>query len=228
MVLDFFKDQGGGLIFFEAGANEPKMLSQTYLLEINGWKGILVEPILSCCTALRKERPSSVVFQNALGAPEQRGKLRLCVPGGVTQLTHSFEAGFVPAEDDVVIEADFITIQECLEKSGFLKIDYLSLDLEGSELNALRGIDFSKTRPKLVVLEDHFDVLDCHFHMRKNGYKLVKRNGANSWYVPKDMHFPIGFACWIKLNRKIVSRWARSYYRRFFPKAKNSSVSAHQ
>ncbi len=228
MVLDFFKDQGNGLIFFEAGANDPKVLSQTYLLEINGWKGILVEPIPNCCSALRKERPNSIVFQNALGSPEQRGQLRLCVPAGVTQLTHSCETGFVPAQDDIVIEADLITIQECLHQSGFLKIDFLSLDLEGSELNALRGIDFSKTRPRLVVVEDHFDVMDRHFYMRKSGYKLVKRNGANSWYVPNDTPFPIGFASWIKLNRKIASRWARSWYRKFFPRAKNNSISGHK
>jgi FkbM family methyltransferase len=216
MVLDFFKDQGGDLIFFEAGANEPKLLSQTFLLEINGWKGILVEPISSCCEALRTERPNSIVFQNALGAPEQRGQLRLCIPGGVTQLTHSFENGFDPAHDDIVIEADFITIQECIEKSGFLKIDFLSLDLEGSELNALRGIDLINLRPRLIIVEDHLDVLDRHVHMRKCGYKLVKRNGANSWYVPNETAFAINLVSWIKLKRKILSRWFRSYYRRFF------------
>ena len=224
MVLDFFKDQGGDLIFFEAGANEPRLLSQTYLLEINGWKGILVEPVKSCCEELRKERPNSIVFQNALGAPEQRGQLRLCIPGGVTQLTHSFENGFDPAPNDILIEANFITIQECIEKSGFLKIDFLSLDLEGSELNALRGINLMNIRPKLIIVEDHLDILDRHFYLRKWGYKLVKRNGANSWYVPNETNFPTNLVSWIKLKRKILSRWFRSYYRRFFENKTDSAL----
>ena len=54
---------------------------------------MLVEPVASCCERLRAVRAGSQVFQNALGAPEDRGVFRLFVPNGVTELTRGYEAG---------------------------------------------------------------------------------------------------------------------------------------
>jgi hypothetical protein len=84
LVLDHFVDRTE-CTFLEAGANDPICLSQTYLLEQNGWTGVLVEPVDECCDRLRAVRSRSRIFQNALGAPEDRGFLRLFVPKGVRQ-----------------------------------------------------------------------------------------------------------------------------------------------
>jgi FkbM family methyltransferase len=213
LVLEFFNQKKNG-VFLEAGANEPKFLSQTYLLERHGWTGILVEPVVSCCEALRRERPNSHVFQNALGAPDQHGKLRLCVPDGVTQLTYSVDENAAISKNDTIIEADFITITACLKQAGYTHLDYLSLDLEGSELNALRGLDFTFVRPRLIIVEDHLGELSRHFYLRGKGYRLVKRNGANSWYVPNEVDFPRSFTTRFKINRKLTSVFIRGYIRR--------------
>ena len=68
---------------------KPIKLSQTYLLEQQGWTGVLIDPVPSCCEALRRVRTRSHVFQNALGGPQHRGKLRLRVPAGCSELTHA-------------------------------------------------------------------------------------------------------------------------------------------
>lgn len=59
--------------FVEVGAHHPKRLSQTWLLEKVGWKGILIEPLPEYCSLLRRERPSSVVCQVAVSAPGKTG-----------------------------------------------------------------------------------------------------------------------------------------------------------
>jgi hypothetical protein len=73
VVWDHFHRKPSGF-FIEVGANDPINLSQTYLLEQNGWEGILVEPQAEYCDRLRQVGPRSKVIQAASGAPAQQGK----------------------------------------------------------------------------------------------------------------------------------------------------------
>ena len=81
LLWEYFGARPTGF-FLEAGANHPTKLSQTWLFELHGWKGILVEPLAKNCELLRQHRPGSRVFQCALGAPEQRGRAQIKVAGG--------------------------------------------------------------------------------------------------------------------------------------------------
>lgn len=211
LVLDYF---GGreGCTFLEAGANDPVSLSQTYLLEQHGWQGVLVEPVASCCERLRAVRAGSQVFQNALGAPEDRGTLRLFVPNGVTELTRAYEPGDENLTGEL-IEAGFMTLSEVLEAAGLEKLTYLSLDLEGMEDRALLGLDFARLRPELIIVEDRVEHLRTHRLLCSKGYKLVRRNGSNHWYVPEGAAFPVRLGARIRLFRKLYLsmpfRWLR-------------------
>ena len=51
------------------------------------------------------------------------------------------------------IETD--TLDNIIKKSklSIKKIDFLSIDVEGNELNVLKGLNFKKYKPKVVVLE---------------------------------------------------------------------------
>lgn len=216
LVLDYFRGREG-CTFLEAGANDPIALSQTYLLEQNGWTGVLVEPVKSCCERLREVRTASQVFQNALGAPEDRGTLRLFVPGGVTELTRAYEDGDEAAEGEL-IEAEFRTLTEILHEARIEQLTYLSLDLEGMEDRALRGLDFEVFSPELIVVEDRVEHLRTHRLLREKGYKLVWRNGSNNWYVPGSSDFPVSLKTRLSLFRKLYLsmpfRWLRSFLRR--------------
>ena len=201
LVLEYFAGREN-CTFLEAGANDPVSLSQTYLLEQHGWRGVLVEPVASCCERLRAVREGSQVFQNALGAPEDRGALRLFVPDGVTELTRACEAGdeAMPGEH---IEAEFMTLNEVLESAGLAHLTYLSLDLEGMEDRALRGLDFQRFQPELIIVEDRVEHLRTHRLLCAEGYKLVRRNGSNHWYVPNEVVFPVSLADRLQHFRKL-------------------------
>jgi FkbM family methyltransferase len=219
LVWDYFKGKTDG-VFLEAGANDPKILSQTYLLEKRGWTGILVEPVPECCEALRKVRTRSHVFQNALGSPQHRGMLRLRIPAGCSELAHAvadnddaagseIKAASSIAErrqhlsdGDKIIEAAFITIDEALRSAEVGHLDFLSLDLEGFELPALQGLDFTRIRPRVVIIEDRLENLSRHRFMLRQNYKLVRRNGSNNWYLPAEEKFTVDLFSRLKLMRK--------------------------
>jgi hypothetical protein len=97
------------------------------------------------------------------------------------------------------------------------RIDFLSVDVEGFELDVLQGFSFERYRPGLIVLEDFAENLDKHRFMRARRYKLVRRTGNNSWYIPEEVRFSLSlFGKW-QLTRKyyltLPIRWMKKRIR---------------
>jgi len=199
LVWEFFGGQTGGF-FLEAGAFHPVHLSQTYLLEKRGWQGVLVEPLPDNRALFAEKRPRSILVPKALGAPEQAGQeLTFLVPGGETSLARLVGSAEQPAAGERVLRVPLTTMSAVLAEAKLPRLDYLSLDLEGHELAALRGLDFDRWRPVLIVIEDRVQDLALHGFLKQRGYRLVYRTGCNNWYVAGDRKFP---RCtpWVRLQ----------------------------
>lgn len=188
MLWEHFHGKTNGF-FVEAGANHPTLRSQTFLLEQRGWKGILVEPIAEKFELIRQERPKSRAFRLALGAPEQRGRAKFSVAAGNDEASGLV----VNAEVRVarVEEVEVKTLDDVLAEAGNPKLDLVSIDVEGTELDVLRGFDLARHRPAILLVEDHLQKMQVHRHITRNGYRLVKRTGCNNWYVPRGAEFKL-------------------------------------
>lgn len=217
LIRKFFNNQKEGF-FIEVGANDPKGGSQTWHLEELGWKGILIEPLKRCYQLLQKERPQSHTFNVACSSPEKTGKGYLYIPKNMD--------GFATIEknvDDLGIiyddkeEIEIVTLTSLIEKVKPHGIDFLSIDVEGTELDVLRGLDFSRHHPKLILIEDKLHNLAKHRYLQLVGYKLVKRTALNNWYIPKEIPFKMtSFGEKLKLFRKVFlglpfRKWHRSH-----------------
>ena len=95
----------------------------------------------------------------------------------------SFKSGFKTSS----IQAD--TLNSVLEKSKLKnkKIDFLNLDIEGNEINALKSFNFKKYSPKLICVEIHnylpinskkgrFKLNPINKLLRERGYSKVWKN----------------------------------------------------
>lgn len=201
-VVEFLGGEPG--VFFEAGANEPISGSQTYLLETLGWSGILVEPNPEFTERCRSSRPRSQVYPFALMAPGSPSRVRFRIPGHLSNGQACVVSKvFARQPGDHFFEADVRTMDQVLEQSGFSKLDFLSLDLEGGEADALRGFSFSRWKPRLISVEDHCENLDTHRLLRRNGYKLVRRVGDNHWYLPQKARYPVKWRFRVESFRKL-------------------------
>lgn len=188
LLWEHFHGKQNGF-FVEIGANHPTLLSQTWFFERQGWSGILVEPLASKCQLLRSARPRSKVVQAAIGAPEQRGPAKLNVAAEDDMLSG------LRVDRDVIVgcveDVDVRTLDDVLIEAKNPKIDLLSIDVEGLELDVLRGFNIEQAQPKVVLVEDHLQQLSLHRHIVRRGYRLVKRTGCNNWYVPVDCEFKL-------------------------------------
>jgi len=202
LVRNFFGGARSGF-FVEVGANRPQELSQTWHLEQLGWTGILVEPQPELAGDLCRAR-SAKVFAVACSSPENAGRrMQLHVAGPWSALDRD---RMTPgAQPERIIEVPVRTLDDILiEARAPVGFDFLSIDVEGHELEVLSGFDFARWRPRLVLLEDFVGNLSKHRFLRAAGYRLVRRFDNNGWYIPADAS--------IRLSPR--ERWliARKYY----------------
>lgn len=187
-VLAFFGGRRG--TFVEAGANHPIESSQTYLLERNGWRGVLIEPNPQMAGLCRLHRPQSQVFECAL-----------VEPGGPSEVTLHFEDPTLtevarvvstvgeaerPSRRGVSFVCRARLLDDVLAEAGIGQIDFLSVDLEGYEAAALRAFDWKRWKPRLISVEDHCESLATWRRVRSGGYRFLRRIGDNDWYVPLE------------------------------------------
>ncbi len=190
-VWEFFGRRKEGF-FIEVGANDPEIGSQTFHLEQQGWSGILVEPQSALVAQLKARRPGSRVVHAACTSPEKSGQ-------GVIHLPKNAYHGFAttdPTAEEEDVEFDrqepisLVTLDSIVQEAGTPRVDLLSIDTQGTELDVLMGFDLRKHRPRLILLEDHVTALDKHRHLRSQGYKLVRRTELNNWYIPDEAQPP--------------------------------------
>jgi FkbM family methyltransferase len=183
LVRNFFGGARSGF-FVEIGANRPQQESQTWHLERLGWTGVLVEPQPHLAEELRRTR-SAKVFAVACSSPQNAGRcMPLHVAGALSALDRDRMAPGTRPEH--IIEVPVRTLDEVLtEARAPAQFDFLSLDVEGHELEVLSGFDLARWRPHLILLEDHVGNLEKHRFLKSAGYRLIRRFENNGWYVPR-------------------------------------------
>jgi FkbM family methyltransferase len=142
--------------YVDVGANDPVQGSITCHFYESGWQGINVEPVAGCFERLVGVRARDTNLK--VGVADREGTLPFYDAGPASGLsTFSAEeaaarrrAGIALAERPVQVTT-LATL--CAEHVGSRAIDFLSVDVEGLEEAVLRGADWSRWRPRIVVVE---------------------------------------------------------------------------
>jgi FkbM family methyltransferase len=203
LIWEFFGRNAAGF-FVEVGANDPQNGSQTWFLEQRGWRGILVEPLSRFYEPLKAARPGSRVVQAACGPPGHPAKAELFV--GENSEHSSLQPNLVDADTCYVQKETVrvLTLDEVLAETGNPAVDFVSIDVEGLQLEVLKGFDLQRHRPALLFVEDHLLNWQTHRYLSRRGYGLVKRTQLNNWYVPAGTPFTMtSFVERLKLWRKV-------------------------
>lgn len=133
--------------FVEVGAFDGVNLSNTYLLEKLGWSGILAEPNPKYTSLIRESRLAQLCTQPVAGQSGETLTMLFCPD------TPELSSMSKYADNDMHAEARKNSIREALVSISLndllktrhapRKIDFISLDTEGSELEILSSFDFS-------------------------------------------------------------------------------------
>ena len=160
LIHRFFGGRRTGF-YVEVGAYDGVGFSNTYFLDALGWDGVLVEPVPDQAEACRRSRPHSRVVQAACGQGDGRILFKV-VKGSVGIGTLSYMGNDPEHERRIAreggtieeVEVPLLTLDEIVG-DRFGKIDLLSIDVEGAELQVLESGNLTALSPELIVLEEN-------------------------------------------------------------------------
>lgn len=181
-------------IFLDVGAFEPIKISDSYHFERNGWTVHCFEANSKLIPLLKEKRQN--VHHYAI-SNEDKDNIEFNV---VYTPTHerNWTAGLSAIKLDprymqtfghAIKEIEKIIVNQrtlntlLTSEIAIDKIDILTIDVEGSELNVLKGIDLDKYAPKIIMVEDLFEDQELHQYLIDHGYKLDKRIVYNKFYL---------------------------------------------
>jgi FkbM family methyltransferase len=192
VLARLFRGQDTGF-YVDVGAGHPVEDSVTKHFSDAGWTGINVEPMEREHALLRRDRPRDVNVRAALSEeigtatlyeapPENRGASTL-----LAEIVDQYPEGvFTPA----VVPTT--TLAQVCEAHVEGPIDFMKVDVEGSERSVIASGDWDRFRPRVLVIEatrpntcieSHEDweplVLD-------HGYRCVLFDGLNRFYAQHD------------------------------------------
>ncbi len=194
ILFEIFNEKNHGLCI-EVGANDGINHSNTFYFEGIGWDCVLVEPNPELCQMIRAKRSSSQLYEFA--ATDRSGVVTLFVAEGeemahgVSTINSDKESlrkinsyGFTYKE----VQVQTKTLDEILnELKPSCEIDFISIDVEGHELNVLKGFSIERWLPTVMLIEDNFFFEDdsVRKYMKQHGYVCFKRTGVNDWFADK-------------------------------------------
>lgn len=157
--------------FIEAGANDGYQQSNTYYLERHkGWRGLLVEGIPALYKRCLRLRTRSTVVNCALVAPGfaaptvtmHYAHLMSVVEGSLKSAAAQAEHINAGRQQQRLaqpysVDVPARTLESVLDSlTEVPPIDLLSLDVEGCELDVLKGMNLDRYAPRFILVEARF------------------------------------------------------------------------
>ena len=180
-----------GGYFVEFGATNGKDLSNTYLLEKSyGWQGILAEPAVSWHADLSRNRDCHIEKDCVWRAS---GETLVFNETDIRELStiDAFSDSDMHGEarkSGKSYQVPTISLNDLLAKyEAPRKIDYLSIDTEGSEYEILQGFDFDQYEISIITCEHNYTPMRDRIHdlLSAKGYARKHENlsSFDDWYV---------------------------------------------
>jgi FkbM family methyltransferase len=179
-----FKGKPDGF-FIDIGANDGISISNTYVLENLGWKGICIEPQPDVFIELEKNRRCDcynvALFSQASDSMEflqvkQDPGYKNAINGGSGikgVMPYNLKKKLKNYGEIKTIKVKTMAFAEIMKNyPGINYIDFMSIDTEGAEMNILKMIDFSKYHFGLIAIENNTPRDTMQKYMRQRGYEV--------------------------------------------------------
>ncbi len=173
----FNKNKG---FFVDVGAHHPFRFSNTYFFYKKGWRGINIDAAPGSMKLFNKFRKRDINLELAINSKRQKMDFFIFEEGALNSFSQELSEKRMAAGFPLKYKTEIVTstLEEVLNahNSEFETIDFLSIDVEGSDLDVLRSNDFKKYRPKVIIVE-----------VLNKGFKEVLESGINRFL--EEQHY---------------------------------------
>lgn len=184
-------------VCIEVGANNGVDGSTTLHFEELGWQCILVEPNPAMCRTLRARRKARL-FECAASSVAGTAVLHVAVGAEQSHAVSALGGALKPAEifkehgfQTEPVEVQTRPLDDMLDEAQLdADIDFVSIDVEGHELEMLKGFSLERWHPAILIVEDNSPMWESAVrdYLKLRGYVRFRRTGVNDWYAHVSNH----------------------------------------
>ena len=175
-----------GGFFVEIGVGNGKDISNTYFLERSkNWQGLLCEADTRMIKEIKINRKCKLVSLPVTEFCKKKIKF-------FENLKDPYQSSSSLRSYSRIKNTKSICINHLLEKNNApTKIDYISIDTEGTEYNIIKNINFNKWKIRIFTIEHNFNTANrnkIYNILTKNNYKRFHSNISymDDWYIKKN------------------------------------------
>lgn len=200
----FFKMNIPHPTYLDVGANHPSYISNTYYFYLRGCNGVCVEPNPDLCKKIQKLRPRDKVLNIGIGVGEEATADFYIFPkyaDGLSTFSKADaaywgETGMKQVgriEYEKVIQVPTQTINTVIANNFKQIPDFISIDVEGLDLQILQSLDFDSYAPPVLCVETiaygedqtEYKREDIISFVKEKNYELYADTHVNSIFLRK-------------------------------------------
>jgi len=198
---------GGVRKFVDIGAADGVTCSNTFLFALKGASGLSFEPTRQHFTVLKQlyaGNPRMICINEGCSDAEKQTVMQF--DGLLSYIKETEDAGHsahVARYMTDKVQEQTVALRPfsfwLARHPQFRMVDLLSVDVEGHELNVLRGIDFTQFQTRLVVIETHSTDKEGHAWLHRDydsidavlksaGYRPALKSPLNTFWISAGLY----------------------------------------
>lgn len=182
--------------YVDVGANDGLIVSNTAYFDLDlNWKGICIEPHPRAFSELIKNRPDSINLNICIS--DEESEVDFCIVSGYAEMLSGIEKCYHPdhkkrIESEIerhggnkeIIKIISKPLKQVFSENKLKKIDYLSIDTEGSEMEIIKSIDFDLVDIRVISTENSCNS-DIKSFLETKGFIFADKICADEIYYKK-------------------------------------------
>ena len=193
LEIQKYFEPGYSGVCVDIGAGVGTERSNTYYFEKKYWRCLCIEPNPGLYNHMRMYRRLAMNLAcsnyDKKGAPFQiystnDGNQESISSLVVDQRLVDSHKGMINKVEEIKVEVK--KLDTVLSRINLEKIDFVSIDTEGTELEVLMGFDINRWKPRLFIIENSFNESKFTDYLDDFGYKFSQRIGVNDFFVREE------------------------------------------
>ena len=174
-------------IYVDVGCYHPFKGSLTFRLFNRGWNGVNIDISKTSIDLFRISRSKDINLNLAI--TDYDGDVIYYQNSPINQQNSLIKSN----EHQLKIKIRCNKLDTVLAENAIKNFDYLNIDVEGVELNVIRGLNFDKFSPKLISIENNNlsikDYMESEIYkiLTNNNYILINKIGVTNFFLKKNL-----------------------------------------
>jgi len=184
--------------YVDVGAHHPYRYSNTFWFYKHGWKGINIDATPGSMRAFGLTRPRDINLEVAINDRLKKLSYYLFEDGALNTLSHETAETVIASKQSKLIgkvKIATVPLKTILDRwmPRNKKIDFLSIDVEGADLQVLHSNNWKRYAPQVIVIEvlhsesvEKVNLTPVARFLKRKGYELVARTFNTAFFRKKQ------------------------------------------